>query len=732
MPQATVLSSTRLKRFSAEDQRLIQRADAFADAAHAGQHRKSGQPYIIHPRAVARYLADLGMDASTVAAGLLHDVVEDTTVTAADIEQEFGPVVRQLVEGVTKLGQVDYVQSDADTQRRLSSIENIRKLLLAMSSDLRVLVIKLADRLHNLKTLKHLSPPNRQRIAQESLDVFAPLADRLGMGGLKAEMEDLAFAYANPASYRLVRRLVTSSLPNTTAQVERLGSEIEQLLLNDNIQPLSVHGRQKHLYSIYRKLAKTDGDISKIYDLVALRVVVPTVADCYQVLGILHQHYRPLIYRIKDYIAVPKPNGYRSLHTTVFDGHDSIVEVQIRTAEMHAEAEQGMAAHTIYNAHKDSAAYKQGKAPAADHSLGWLRDLAELTARHDSGTELMDSLRLDLFHDRIFAFSPAGDLYDLPEGATPVDFAFAVHSDIGLRLQGARVNGQMVSLDRPLANRDVVEILTKKRPGPNRQWLGLVKTARARNRIKAWFRSAGREANLTSGRQLIEAQLGAWSLKRFEDLDPAAVRQACDSLNLRDAQALLAAVGDGTVSVATALRRLLPPQAQPPAPEPASPSYVPTALNARAHVVGAPELACNMAACCQPTAPDEIVGYITRGRGITVHRVGCTNVPEESDRWLRCQWQLPSQNRRLLVERLQIICHNHLGLVHSLTGLILERGINIVGITTENQASAKTQSILQVNVEVASLFDLNGLMQALSQHPAVTAVTRQPTNNTPE
>jgi guanosine-3',5'-bis(diphosphate) 3'-pyrophosphohydrolase len=721
MTRSTTLTPRLLQRFSPEEQAIIKRADEYATQAHQGQRRKSGQPYITHPRAVARYLIELGMDAPTVAAGLLHDVVEDTPVRAEDIEHNFGSTIRMLVEGVTKLGEVEYVQSDDDSWRRANSIENLRKLLLAMSADLRVLVIKLADRLHNLKTLNPLAPADRQRIAQESLDVFAPLADRLGMGMLKAEMEDLAFRYAHPVSYRLVKRLVTTGVAASAPEIEALQKEVERLLRQQNVTPISVHGRQKHLYSVYRKLAKTEGDISKIYDLVALRVIVPTVADCYQVLGILHQHYRPLIYRIKDYIAVPKPNGYRSLHTTVFAGHGHIIEIQIRTAEMHSGAEQGMAAHAIYNAGKATKEYRAGRSAPVNDKLTWLRELAELNIGGSAGQELMDALQLDLFGDRIFIFSPKGDLYDLPEGATPIDFAFAIHSDLGLRLQGARVNGQMVALDRALENRDVVEIITKKLPGPNRQWLGTVKTARARNRIKSWFRATGREANIIDGRRLIESRLEAWGLKRFEEIPAAEVRRTCDSLNLRDTDALLAAVGDGTVALATVLRRLLPPRsprAAKPAGAPALPSFGPP------QVIGAPELPCYIAACCQPQAPEAIIGYITRGSGVTVHRQGCANIPQEPDRLLNCRWDAGGPSHELLSERLRLVCQNQLGLVHRITGVILDNRINIVEITTQDPNQDQQEAVLWVTVEVPTLFELSALIQALRAQAAVRTVTR--------
>ncbi len=716
--------------YSQADGDRIAAADLFAKQAHAGQTRKSGEPYIIHPRAVAHYLADIGMDADTVIAGLLHDTVEDTTVTLHDIEARFGPDVMQLVDGVTKLGQVNYIEGDGSAQRKAASIENVRKLLLAMSQDIRVLMIKLADRRHNLMTLKHLGPEHRRRIARESLDVFAPLADRLGMGALKSEMEDLAFEYADPEGYRLVKRLVAGTAAQAHAYVDEFKKDVLKQLRASGVKPESVHGRQKHLYSIYRKLAKTDGDISKIYDLTALRIIVPTISDCYQVLGIIHQHYRPLIYRIKDYIAVPKPNGYRSLHTTVFAKHGRIIEIQIRTQEMHDEAEQGVAAHALYDAHKNTRGYQRGEGAKVNTKLSWIQELAGLSARLDEGPELMDNLKIDLFRDRIFVFSPMGDLYDLPEGATPVDFAFAVHSDLGLRIQGARVNGRISPLDRPLENRDVVEVITKKMAAPNRQWLSFVKTATARSKIKAWFRAASRESNATTGREMIEAQLGAWGLKKFEDIGATQIKQACNELNTKDPESLLAAVGEGSLTVGAVLRRLLPASA--PAKAPLQEEEVEALrrqasdkrYTGRVQVIGAPELPCSLAKCCVPQPQDMLVGYITRGSGVTVHTDGCKNIPDEPDRLLDCQWEVLVETGSLLVVSLHMVCRGRMGMLHDLTGLIVRRRVNIVKTTTNPDPQVPLRAIVDIDVQVPDLFALNTLMQELREHQDVYSVDR--------
>lgn len=721
----TAIPNSSLKAYGANGRQKILEALEFARQAHHGQLRRSGQPYITHPVAVAEYLIDIQMDDDTVVAALLHDTLEDTAVTYEMIADKFGPKVAELVDGVTKIGQIDYAPS-GNAHRQSASIENVRKLLLAMSNDLRVIMIKLSDRRHNLSTLQYLASDDRQRIARESLDVFAPLADRLGMGILKAELEDLAFRYSNPEAYSLVKKLAADHFPESESYLEKLKRAVEEILLGSGMKAVSVHGRRKHLYSIYRKLTKAEGDIAKIYDLTALRIIVPEEADCYQVLGLLHQNYKPLIYRIKDYIAVPKPNGYRSLHTTVFALDGKIIEIQIRTPLMHREAEYGLAAHAVYNLHKDTKAYKSGQDLAAATKLSWIGELAGVTAAAEGAPELLESLKVDFFRDRIFVFSPKGDLYDLPEGAIPLDFAFAVHTDVGLRTAGAKINGRIVPLDRPLENRDVVEILTKKHANPSRHWLSAVKTASARSKIKAWFRAASRDTNIATGKELIEYQLPAWGLKKFEDIDQGAVVKALSSFNLKDADALLAAVGEGSIQLSTALRRLLPPAARPPSGKKPGAGGTHTG---RMQVLGAPELPCAPASCCQPQPPDKLVGYITRGSGITVHRSTCPNVPEENDRLVDCGWEQVQPQRSMEVT-LRIQCQNRLGIVHEITGVIASRTVNIVKIATSDDPQDPKLSWIEVNIQISDLYLLGELRQQLNRLAEVTKIQHQPFQET--
>lgn len=717
-----------LARFDSNEKQRILDADSFAEEAHFGQKRKSGKPYITHPRAVATYLIEMGVDADTVIGGLLHDTVEDTEVTVEQLRGRFGEDVATLVDGVTKLGQVDYVESDISKDRHESSVENIRKLLLAMSKDMRVLIIKLADRRHNLKTLKYLAPDDRKRIAMESLEVFAPLADRLGMGALKAEIQDLAFEFAYPDEFKMVKKLVAGNLSAAQDYIEDLKKDIGVLLNKNGIEAISIHGRQKHLFSVFKKLTKAEGDINKIFDLMAIRIIVPEVQDCYQVLGIIHHNYKPLIYRIKDYIAVPKPNGYRSLHTTVFVSNGKIIEIQIRTPEMHKEAEHGMAAHSIYELQKLSKKYSEGDTRAElnvnNRKIEWIQELAGLSASSqvNSTTEMMDNLKIDLFKDRIFVFSPKGDLFDLPEGATPLDFAFAVHTDVGLKTHGARVNGRISPLDRPLENRDVVEIITRKQASPNRQWLNVVKTASARSKIKAWFRQASRDTNISTGRQLLESQLPTWGYKKVEDIPGKQMKVALDSFNYKDVDSLLQGLGEGSLAISTALRRLMP--SMPSTQKKDKIRNKAVATTGKIQVIGAPDLPCTPATCCKPEPPDVLVGYVTRGSGVTVHKSGCNNIPDEQGRLLDCQWQYVTSGQTTPIQ-VDFIADDRMGLVHDITGLVLSKKMNIVDISTNNDGEDPSRKHIRLALDVPDMFELNGLIQQLKIRFGVRSVSTQ-------
>jgi GTP diphosphokinase / guanosine-3',5'-bis(diphosphate) 3'-diphosphatase len=704
-------------RFTAKEIKLIEAAEQTAVLAHEGQTRKSGEPYIIHPAAVAQALADWGMDAVSIAAGWLHDTIEDTDLTEEWLKKEFGAEVAGLVAGVTKLSKVDKSTPPSDSARKEASNENVRKLLLAMTRDLRVIIVKLADRRHNLLTLKHLDPEKQRRIAAESLEIYTPIADRLGMGQLKAELEDLCFRYVDPPEYHRVERLMQGYVKQSHRYLAKLKRFIEKQLEVAGVEVVSIEGRQKHLYSVYRKLFKTEGDIDKIYDLMAVRIIVPEVSDCYKALGVLHQNFKPLIYRIKDYIAVPKPNGYRSLHTTVFALEGRITEIQIRTPIMHAEAERGLAAHFYYDAQKASKQYARRRVRRLPAKLNWVNSLADLHQSAASGQDFVESVKVDLFQDRIFVFSPKGDLYDLPEGSTAIDFAFAVHSSIGLRTQGAKVNGRIVPLGTALANRDVVEILTRKSPAPSRDWLTAVRTPYARSRIRAWFRKVDRESNVVSGRGAVEQEIRAWGVRHLEEVGSEKLNSLASDLNYKDLESVWAAVGEGAVSVGQVTRRLFPLANSAPHAKVAR-----QAGTGKVEIAEKPGLNYHFAACCQPTFPQPLIGYITRGSGVTVHSKGCHNVPPEPERWVGCKWELSGQTDERLVVPLEVLALNKIGLLRDITGTVSAAGINISGLSSAPLDEEQVR--VKMKVEVTDLHQLSGLMKRLESLAEVAGVRR--------
>ncbi len=704
-------------RFNQEQNAVIGDALAFAVAAHSGQLRASGEPYVTHPIAVAEIVADWGLDYEALAAALLHDVVEDTGATPQVLNGRFGQEVAGLVDGVTKLRLSTAPRLPEDSIRRAASTENLRKLLLATARDQRVILIKLADRLHNLRTLTHLPPDRRMRIARESLEVYAPLADRLGMGQLKVELDDLGFRYAKPDEFAALERQVKVRAEKAKRYLAVLKRAIREYLVAGGVEIIDISARPKHFYSIYKKLAKVDGDIEKIYDLMAVRVIVPDVSACYQTLGLLHQHYRPLIYRIKDYIAVPKPNGYQSLHTTVFaeDGH--ITEIQIRTPEMHMAAEYGVAAHFYYSEQKMGGGNLMGE--AVPENLAWVQRLQGLQQAAMSEQEFVEGAKLDLFTDRIFVFSPKGDLYDLPEGATPLDFAFGVHGDIGLRALGAKVNGKLVPLDSRLENRDVVEILTRREPAPSRDWLNLVVTSQAKSKIKAWFRAASREANVASGRTILETELRAWGVRRLEELPKRYVADALDNLHIKNEEDLLAQIGEGALATAPVIRRLIPDAARPKG-----------AVTVRRKeptgriMVAGEDLPYTLAPCCRPVFPQPLIGFVTRGKGVTVHALGCRNLPSDPERYAECHWETAAEPAEFVVCRIEIEALNRKGLVADVAGVVVKRQLALRDMTTVRDATDETHTRLSFAIEVPDLFMLARVMHDFERLSGVISVRR--------
>jgi GTP pyrophosphokinase len=557
---------------------LIKKAYLFAQAAHQSQFRRSGEPYIQHSLATADTLIEMKLDSSTIAAGLLHDVVDDTGVPLEQIKKEFGKEIAKLVEGVTKLGKIKY--RGAERQ-----IENLRKMFLAMAEDIRVVLIKLSDRLHNMKTLSVLPPEKQQRIALETKEIYAPLADRLGIGRLKGELEDSAFQYLMPGEYSWLLNQVRDQYAEREKYLTKIIPDLKKELAKENIRPLEIHWRAKHAWSLYQKLQRYEMNLSRIYDLVALRIIVPTVEDCYATLGVIHKLWRPLPGRIKDYIALPKPNGYQSIHTTVFCQGGKITEIQIRTLKMHEEAERGIAAHWYYSEQKGLRAYlKKILTPAPERELKWIQQLQQWQKEiKSSPDEFFQSLKIDFFKDRIFVFTPKGDVMDLPESATPIDFAYLIHTDIGHRCQGAKVDGKMVTLDMSLRNGQVIEIITQKQAKPSRDWLKFAKTHQAQNRIRQWLNKS--------------------------KVDFAAIEEIKKEPQKLEVQKPAAAK-------ATILKPVI-------------------------EVEGDAKIATMLAKCCHPQPPDPIVGYITLDHRLTVHRRDCRNLAKIKDasRLINVNWK---------------------------------------------------------------------------------------------
>jgi guanosine-3',5'-bis(diphosphate) 3'-pyrophosphohydrolase len=657
---------------------IVRKAYVYAKKKHAGQMRLSGESYIAHPQAVAEILVELGLDDVTIAAALLHDVIEDTDTKNVEIEQKFGRKVAELVDGVTTLGEIDFSRlpsEDVQEVKFKAQIESLRKFFLAMAKDVRVVVIKLADRLHNMRTLDALSPADQKRVSRETLEIFAPLADRLGMGNIKAELEDLAFKYSNPDGYRRIEKLMQEGERERKNYLSHIKRVIINELAAEGIKA-EIDGRAKHLYSTHNKLEKVGGDISKVYDLMAVRVMVDTVEECYKALGIIHKRFKPLIYRIKDYIAVPKPNGYQSLHTTVFGLRGKITEIQIRTHEMHEEAEKGVAAHWYYGEKKLEEAYRNKPSFAPQEHIDWVSKIMDWQKNIKNMDDFAESLKIDLFNDRIFAFTPEGKIVDLPEGATPVDFAYEIHSLLGNRCRGAKVNGRIVPLDYQLVNRDVVEILTapkKDVSGPNRGWLEFVKTAKAKQRIRSWFRRQNREENIREGDKLLSAELSIFNLKEVSE---AQQKKIIDTTGWRSWDDVLAAIGDGSIMSKHIVRRIIGQKIA--ELEKETKKTKPTAKSSPSSLAG---IVVRYAECCKPKKGDPVKGYITKGYGITIHRADCgsllTSAPERII-------EVDFTSTKKIKVKVEISGKNRVGLIRDVTDLIAKEKLIVDDLKAHN------------------------------------------------
>ncbi|MGH9488762.1 MAG: RelA/SpoT family protein [Terriglobales bacterium] len=698
-----------------DDLQLLQRAFEFAARLHRNQRRRSGEAFILHPLAVASVLAELDMDAVCIAAGLLHDAVEDTPATSEQLTHEFGPVVAHLVEGVTKIDRLDFQGPLRNDARQA---ENMRKMLLAMVDDIRVILIKLADRLHNMRTLQHLSLDRQQAIARETMDIYSPLAHRLGMGKIRGELEDLAFSYLEPAAYAQIQAAVESRRAGGEEFLRGVERRVLAGLAEHEI-PARVEGRIKRNYSIYQKLERQRIDVDQVYDLLALRVITDSVRNCYAILGVIHSAWTPVAGRIKDFIATPRPNMYRSLHTSVIDPSGQPFEVQIRTEEMHRMAEEGIAAHWKY---------KDGGEPAApgaeDERLRWLRRLIEWQREIADPGEFLAMLKVDLAPEEIYAFTPKGQILTLARDACVVDFAYAVHTEIGHRATGARVNGRAVPLRYRLRTGDIVEVLTQPGHTPSRTWLGYARSSRARQKIRHWFHIHERQRAVEIGRRALEREARRFGVAA-KQLSEQALEQAGAELGLAKSGEIYAALGYGKISARQILIRLLPPeertagqtrrlqtQRRPPRAQPGSPILV----------RGFSDLLVYRAACCSPVHGEPIVGYITRGRGVGVHRLTCTNVRNlmyETDRRIDVEWA-PELGEPCEV-KLQVHAEDNAGMLNAITNVISEQGSNIRNIGAKTHEG---RAVIDLAVDVREARALEQMLQGLKGIAGIYAVDR--------
>jgi guanosine-3',5'-bis(diphosphate) 3'-pyrophosphohydrolase len=689
---------------------LISRAYRFSEAAHRGQKRASGDDYLLHCIEVTKILADLHLDSFSLAAGLIHDVVEDTDVTLDDVSAEFGQEIAIIVDGVTKIGKVQF-RSTTEQQ-----VENYRKLLLSMAQDARVITIKLADRLHNMRTLEHLRTDKRRRIALETREIYAPLAHRLGMARIRWELEDLAFKHLEPDAYRDLAKKIADRRAEREGQIEALRAPLEEELRKQGI-PVEVYGRPKHLWSIHRKMVQRGRPYDEIYDLMAIRVVTDNIANCYHALGVIHNKWTPLQERFHDYIATPKSNMYRSLHTTIFGPGGRLYEIQIRTAEMHRTAEYGIAAHWRY---------KEGEKRSVDEvdeTLTWFRQVLEWQQDTAEPEEFMEFLRIDLFQDEIFVFTPKGDVKQLPRGATPIDFAFAVHTEVGLKCSGAKINGRIAPLSRELKNGDTVEVMTDARQKPSRDWLAFVKTARARQKIRHWIKSTESESALELGRELF-----ARELRKARKVSPveAVLEKAAHALSQPTFEQVLAALGRGEIGPSAILKELFPgEEATPPRPQTALERLVEKVRGSDrgVRIQGLDNTLVRYSQCCQPVPGDPVIGYITRGRGISIHRTDCPNVlnlSEHPERRVEIEWEAESSERfyvRIIVEGT-----DRRGLLSDIATAISNTGTNIASAEIKSKEGGMTGSFV---VEVQDLNHLKKVMKYIRRVNGVLSAERR-------
>jgi len=698
-----------------DDLELVRKAYEFSQKYHAGQTRASGEPYLVHPLEVALVLAEIKMDSVSVAAGLLHDSVEDTSITIVDIRKEFGEQVAHIVEGVTKISKIDFAT------REEQQAENLRKMMLAMVDDIRVVLIKLADRLHNMRTLEHLAPERQHKIAQETLDIYAPIAHRLGMGKIRGELEDLGFRYLDPDAYQQLQEAVEGRRKQGEAFLARVEQTLRDKLKEAGITA-RLESRIKRVFSIHKKLQRQRITVDQVYDLCALRAITQSLQDCYAVLGIIHNLWRPVPGRIKDFIAMPRPNFYQSLHTSVITEDGTPFEIQIRTEEMHKIAEEGIAAHWKY---------KDGPVSAQDEQrLSWLRQVVEWQRDVSDPAEFLSTLKIDLYPEEVYTFTPKGKVVVLPRESTPIDFAYTIHTEVGHTCVGAKVNGRMVPLRHKLHSGDIVEILTQPGHKPSRDWLAVVRSSRARNKIKHWLNIHQRERAIEIGRKLIEKEARKYriALKEIRDED---LRGIASEYGVGQPDDLMAGIGYGKFSARQILARLAPGGAQAPAEaeeeKPGAISSVVRRVFGGDHnairVVGQGDLLVYRARCCNPIRGETIVGYVTRGKGVAVHSINCANVTSlmyEPERRIDVEWAGEEASSAYPV-KLTVFCDDRFGMLKQITSVISDSKTNIRNVEAHTSNGRGT---IDVILDVADLKHLEQILAGVRKIPGVYDVQR--------